>query len=215
MNNGNSSKRQRGLIHPLTEDELNRLETALDNNNPTIGIAARLMGRLGLRVAEVSKLIWRNVNLNDWHTPELTITAETTKTGYARTLPLPQNLYELLRRHRDAEKNLWETRPRAECDPTEIRPFLDTHVITKRNGSAVTIRWYQLVITAAGRRTLNRRIHPHTLRHTFATRLLQETNIRVVQVALGHRSIRSTQIYTHPTMQDLREALQKTESENK
>ena len=54
---------------------------------------------------------------------------------------------------------------------------------------------------------LHKSISPHMLRHTFATKLLRGSNTRVVQELLGHKSLSSTQIYTHPDSQDLRKAI--------
>lgn len=52
-------------------------------------------------------------------------------------------------------------------------------------------------------------IHPHVMRHSFATNLLQgNTNLRYVQEFLGHASIQTTQIYTHVVNEDLREIYQ-------
>ncbi len=56
-------------------------------------------------------------------------------------------------------------------------------------------------------RILNRHVTPHMLRHTFATRLMRKCSIRVVQELLGHKSIQTTQIYTHPNSDDLTEAI--------
>jgi len=50
-------------------------------------------------------------------------------------------------------------------------------------------------------------IHPHTLRHTFATKLLEKSNIRVVQQVLGHKNLQSTMIYTHPSKNVILEAI--------
>ncbi|MFH1595739.1 MAG: tyrosine-type recombinase/integrase [Pseudomonadota bacterium] len=69
------------------------------------------------------------------------------------------------------------------------------------------IRWMMTeVATAAGITYKN--IHPHTLRHSFATDLLRATkNLRLVQKALGHEWIGTTQIYTHIVDEELEMAL--------
>jgi len=211
MNAGNGSRRQPGLLHPLTADEQTRLEQALDAAGPQWGIAARLMGRLGLRVGEVAKLCWRHVEIYPPGEPALHIVAAITKTGYARTLPIPRTLTELLIEHRHAATIRWTEQFDPDATDGRQRAFLDMPLIAKKDEKRITPRWFQIVIAKVAQSALGRKVKPHTLRHTFATRLLQQTNMRVVQAALGHRSIRSTQIYTHPTLADLRAAIQKTE----
>lgn len=214
MNNGNSSETQPGLLNPLSEDELDRLERALDLVGPSWGIAARLMGRLGLRVGEVQKLSWTHVDIYFPCDPSLHITAPITKTGYARTLPIPTGLTELLTQHRHHAQALWAEEYKGVETPTPETNFLNSPVVRKKDGTRPSIRWMQIIIIKTARAAIGRKIKPHTLRHTFATRLLQRTNIRVVQAALGHRSLQSTQIYTHPTLGDLRKAIQETEEGN-
>ncbi|HLF04432.1 MAG TPA: tyrosine recombinase [Dehalococcoidia bacterium] len=65
----------------------------------------------------------------------------------------------------------------------------------------------KLVREYAGRAGLPEGVHPHTLRHTFATHMLEgEADLRVIQELLGHASPTTTQIYTHVTKQEARHA---------
>lgn len=79
--------------------------------------------------------------------------------------------------------------------------FLNT-----RGGALSRQSAWSIIKTAAQRSQLDKSISPHTLRHSFATHLLEGgADVRTVQELLGHSSVTTTQIYTHVTADSLRE----------
>ncbi len=71
----------------------------------------------------------------------------------------------------------------------------------------LTTRTVERIILDAGTAALNIEITPHMLRHTFGSRMMRKTNASTVQALLGHESLQSTQIYMHPNMDDLTDAI--------
>ena len=149
----------------------------------------RLMLEAGLRVSEVVGLEFDDLNMT---TCRLHI--RDGKGGKDRNLWVPHELRDQigqwLERRPDAEGEwLFVTRNGTQLDPRSIRRTV------KRYAEKAGIRWADDV-------------SPHTLRHTFATELLQRTrNIRLVQKALGHARLSTTMIYTHIVDEELEIAM--------
>ena len=80
----------------------------------------------------------------------------------------------------------------------------DDAVFVSQRGRRLGARAIQLRVKAAGERELGQNLHPHMLRHSFASHLLESSqDLRAVQELLGHADIKTTQIYTHLDFQHL------------
>ena len=150
----------------------------------------KLMLDTGLRLSEALNLRWSDLDLL---TGELRVRRG--KGAKDRVLWVGEEDLELLRR--------WRRRQ------TEILGYAPEHVFTTLKGRRLCPRYVQQMVRRyADKAGIHKRVHPHTLRHTFATDLLRATkNIRLVQKALGHASLSTTQIYTHIVDEELERAL--------
>ncbi|MBA7530371.1 Tyrosine recombinase XerC [subsurface metagenome] len=70
-------------------------------------------------------------------------------------------------------------------------------------------RDFQQILERHAIKSIHRHCNPHMLRHTFATKLIKQADIKVVQEILGHSGLQSTQIYLHPSSSDKLDAVNK------
>lgn len=162
---------------------------------------ALLMLDAGLRVGEVVQLRKSDLSYASMPGLNIIVNASNTKTNTERTIPISARLHTaiaLMLQHVWNQANL-VTSPYAFINGSTNRPL--------------TTRQIERQISTAALQVLNFEVNPHMLRHTFATRLMQRTNIRVVQQLLGHKSLSSTQIYTHPNADDLEKAIGKLDND--
>ena len=88
----------------------------------------------------------------------------------------------------------------------------DNYLIINHNGNGITARGIRVIMDKVIKNTsIIKNVHPHTLRHTFATHLLNNgCDLLTVQELLGHASISTTGIYTHVTTEHIKEVYYKT-----
>ena len=180
----------------LTVAEVDALEAAIDLSEPT-GHRDRaiieLLYSCGLRVSELCTL-----TLTDIYADEAFLSV-VGKGNKQRLVPMsPRAVREL---------QFWLA-DRCHITP---KPGEDDYLFLsfRRSKHLSRITVFHIIQVLAARAGIDRPISPHTLRHTFATHLLEGgANLRAIQAMLGHESIRTTQLYTHIDRQFLREQLE-------
>lgn len=154
-----------------------------------------LLFSTGLRVSELANLLKENVNIKK---DEFTIIG---KGGKARVVFLSEQAKHWLQKYLDKRKDM---------NPNLFISH-DKRTGKKDNDSPITPRSIQRIVQRYARAAgITKAVTPHTLRHSYATDLLQNgADIRSVQTMLGHSSITTTQIYTHITDKELRNIYKK------
>lgn len=163
---------------------------------------AVLMLDAGLRVGEVVHMLKTDLVILEAPVHAITVRAEIAKNKRERTVPITNRIAIAIE---EMMAYYWK--------PFKKEPvvFAFFNNICYR---PLSKRIVQEIIRKAGYASLGRPIHPHVLRHTFASRMMRVTNQRVVQQLLGHKSITSTQVYTHPNGDDLRKAIKDLETKD-
>ncbi len=145
-------------------------------------LALELLYSSGLRASELAGLKLADV---DFENELLRVTGKGNKT---RMVPAGRPALRILRRYLDsARPELSEKNPSA--------PWL----LLSRTGKKLNREWiWNIVVRAANAAGIDKNIHPHTLRHSFATHLLSNgADLRAIQELLGHDDTSTTEIYTH------------------
>ncbi|WP_025040229.1 site-specific tyrosine recombinase XerD [Nitrosospira briensis] len=189
--NIDTPKLPRNLPASLTEADVEALLDAPDVKVP-LGLRDRTMLEVlyasGLRVSELISLESQQISLN------MGIVRVIGKGGKERLTPLGEDALEWVARYTR------ETRPELLKGKSSNALFITTR------GSAMTRQAFWYLIKRYARQTgIAKPLSPHTLRHAFATHLLNHgADLRVVQLLLGHADISTTQIYTHVARERLK-----------
>jgi tyrosine recombinase XerC len=179
-----SPKLDRKLPSYLTSDEINNLLSAPDTSTP-VGLRDRaileLLYAAGLRVSE---LVHINVNQVDLKTREIRVLGKGSK---ERLVLMGKPAADAIATY------LKQSRPKLAGKKPNDAVFINHH------GQRLIERRIQKIMKQYAKIAgITKRVHPHTIRHTFATHLLDGgADLRVVQELLGHASLTTTQIYTH------------------
>ena len=182
------------LPETLTQAEVERLLAAPRPDALMDRALLELLYAAGLRISEALNLDLDDLSLDG------AFVRVVGKGDKERLVPVGEVAIEALR--------AWIGGPRAALlAEHHVEPVRGGPVLLARNGKRLARQQaWSIVKRAAATAGLSGRVSPHTLRHSFATHLLEGgADLRIVQELLGHASISTTQLYTHVTGERIRE----------
>jgi integrase/recombinase XerD len=174
-------KKEKRIPAVLTKEEVKRLIENCDTKKSRLMIS--LLYACGIRVSELTKL-----KVNDFSFNEKTGYIKQGKGRKDRIFNIPNFLLE-------------ELKARAEIQKKDNQEYL----FSGPKGRLSSRNIQKIVVLAARKAGINKKVHPHTLRHSFATHLLEnKVDIRLIQELLGHSDLSTTQLYTHISAEQLK-----------
>jgi integrase/recombinase XerD len=165
---------------------------------------------LGLRDRAILELLYStgirkrelvNLSLGDFRVESHELLIENGKGGKDRVVPVGEWACYF------TEAYVKNVRPWQVYSPTEKTLF-----VQHRNGRRLSPRSVKdIVERATAKSGVGRRVSPHTFRHTMATHMLRNhADLRHIQAILGHTSLRTTQVYAHVNIEDLKEVVRRS-----
>lgn len=184
-------KGQRHLPTVLTQDEVRRM-LAVPDTGKKMGIRDRaileVMYATGMRVSELT-----NLRLNDLHL-DVHLVQPLGKGDKERIIPIGEVAESWLNRYLQSVR----------APQLVNKPASDFVFLNARAKQLTRQAIWQLIKKTAQAAQIDKDVTPHTMRHSFATHLLENgADLRVVQELLGHSDITTTQIYTHVSQKRL------------
>jgi len=195
-------KKAQHLPVVLSLDEVNRLMEAIDlssNEGHRNRAMLEMLYGSGLRVSELVNLQLSRIYLSDHY---MLIEGKGSKQRLVPLSPVAEEWFGYWMQ----ERSTWPLKPESQ----------DIAFVNRYGRPLTRAMVFTIVKRLCAEAGISKTVSPHTLRHSFATHLLQNgADLRVIQQLLGHEDLGTTEIYTHLNVQDLRNAVLKCHPANR
>lgn len=187
-------RKERHLPTVLSLDEVNRMIAAIDlssNEGHRNRAMIEMLYGSGLRVSELVNLKQSNIFLNEHY---MLIEGKGNKQRLVPLSPVAEEWYLYWLQ----DRSHWPIKPEAR----------DIAFVNRYGRPLTRAMVFTIVKRLCAMADIKKNVSPHTLRHSFATHLLQNgADLRIIQQLLGHEDLATTEIYTHLEITDLQKAV--------
>ena len=192
-----SPKLSKKLPETLNIEEIEKILTSIELNSFE-GLRNRAiietLYSCGLRVSELTNITFQNLFL------DIGFIKVIGKSSKERLVPIGTSAIKYIKKYNDKYRKL-----------IKVKEGNEGYLFLNRRGSKISRNMIFIIIKNISKKIfLNKKISPHTFRHSFATHMIEGgADLRAVQEMLGHESITTTEIYTHLNKEYLREVVNK------